>query len=146
MGLKNRPDTRSAMPRRPKTQFVSKQAIGQRLRAIRLAQGLSQEKLADLLGITQSNVSGLERGVRSLTIHQVAKLAAALGVSTDELLLGTSSNGRKQAAQQLGDQRFIRRLREIDVLSRRQKEALLLTIDTFLKASATAARDERRAS
>jgi transcriptional regulator with XRE-family HTH domain len=95
---------------------------------------MSQTKLAELLGITQSNVSGLERGVRSLTIHQVAKLATALGVSTDELLLGRSPNGSKRD-HQIHDQRFVRRLREIDILSRRQKEALLLTIDTFLKAS-----------
>lgn len=134
MGLKNQPDT-PVMPRRSKTQLVSKQAVGQRLKAIRLSQGMSQEKLAELLGITQSNVSGLERGVRSLTIHQVAKLASALGVSTDELLLGASPNGRKQD-QHVQDRRFVRRLREIDVLSRRQKDALLLTIDTFLKASA----------
>jgi transcriptional regulator with XRE-family HTH domain len=122
------------MPRRSKDQIVSKQAVGQRLRALRLSQGMSQEKLAELLGITQSNVSGLERGVRSLTIHQVAKLASALRVSTDELLLGASPNSRKQE-HQAQDQRFVRRLREIDILSRRQKDALLLTIDTFLKAS-----------
>ena len=136
MGLKNQPDTRPTMPRRPRNQLVSKPAVGQRLRAIRLAQGMSQEKLAELLGITQSNVSGLERGVRSLTIHQVAKLASALGVSTDELLLGRSPNGSKHD-HQVQDRRFVRRLREIDVLSRRQKDALLLTIDTFLKASSS---------
>lgn len=95
---------------------------------------MSQTKLAELLGITQSNVSGLERGVRSLTIHQVAKLASALGVSTDELLMGTSPNGAKRR-DQIQDRRFIRRLRQIDVLSRRQKDALLLTLDTFLKAA-----------
>ena len=95
---------------------------------------MSQTRLAELLSITQSNVSGLERGVRSLTIHQVAKLATTLGVSTDELLLGAPRNGRKEE-HQAQDRRFIRRLREIGVLSRRQKDALLLTIDTFLKAS-----------
>ena len=124
------------MPRRPRTQIVSKQAVGQRLRAIRVAQGMSQTRLAELLGITQSNVSGLGRGVRSLTIHQVAKLATVLGVSTDEVLLGKSPNGSKRD-HQIQDRRFVRRLREIDVLSRRQKDALLLTIDTFLKASAS---------
>ena len=83
-----------AMPRPAKDQIVSKVAVGQRLRALRMAQGMSQEKLAKLLGITQSNVSGLERGVRSLTIHQVAKLALALGASTDELLLGAKRMAR----------------------------------------------------
>ncbi len=96
---------------------------------------MSQTKLAEVLGITQSNVSGLERGVRSLTVHQVAKLATVLGVSTDELLLGRSPNGTKRD-HQIQDRRFVRRLREIEeALSRRQKDALLLTIDTFLKAA-----------
>jgi transcriptional regulator with XRE-family HTH domain len=122
------------VPRRPKTLIISKKEVGQRLRAIRLAQDMSQVKLAELLGITQSNVSGLERGVRSLTIHQVAKLAKALGVTTDELLLGVASNGQKSEAQ-IQDRRFLRRLKRIDAMSRRQKDALLVTIDNFLKAS-----------
>lgn len=136
MGLGKQPDTRRTMPRRAKDQIVSKQAVGQRLRALRTAQGMSQEKLAELLRITQSNVSGLERGVRSLTIHQVARLALALGTSIDELLLGKSSDGKGQGPD-LRDRRFIRRLREVDTLPRRQRDALLLTIDTFLKASSS---------
>ena len=95
MRLGKQPDTRRPMPRPTKNPVVSKQAVGQRLRAVRTAQGMSQEKLARLLGITQSNVSGLERGVRSLTIHQVAKLALTLGVSVDELLLGTGSSSKR---------------------------------------------------
>jgi transcriptional regulator with XRE-family HTH domain len=96
---------------------------------------MSQVELAQLLGITQSNVSGLERGVRSLTIHQIAKLAKALAVSTDELLLGAATNGRHKRENGIEDRRFLRRLTRIDTLSKRQKDALLLTIDNFLKAS-----------
>lgn len=122
------------MPRRAKNPLVSKADVGQRVRALRLAQGMSQTKLADLLGITQSNVSGLERGARSLTIHQVVRLANALGTTTDELLRGVSPNGKDRGTQ-VQDRRFLRRLRQVDSLSKRRKEALLLTIDSFLTAS-----------
>jgi transcriptional regulator with XRE-family HTH domain len=87
-------------------------------------------ELAKTLGIDQSNVSSIERGVRGLTVHQVLKLARALGVSTDEVLSGTAARDNGPM-----DRRFLRRLRKVDMLSKRQQDALLLTIDTFLKAS-----------
>lgn len=118
------------MPRPPKNVLFSKEDAGQRIRALRQARGITQVELAKALGIDQSNVSSIERGVRGLTVHQVLKLSRALHVSADEILSGaaTRDNG-------FMDRRFLRRVQKIDTLSKRQKDALLLTIDTFLKAS-----------
>ena len=117
------------MPRRPKSQVVSKKQVGERLRALRLERGMTQQELAKILGTTQSNVSGLERGTRSLTIHQVVKLANALRTSTDEILRGVKqdrTNGKIQ------DRRFLRRLQQIDRLPKRKRQGLLMTIDAYL--------------
>lgn len=60
--------------------------IADRLREIRDRQGLSQEKLADILGITRPAVSELERGARRLSAEELSRLAKALSISADYIL------------------------------------------------------------
>lgn len=54
--------------------------IGQRLKEERSLKGLSQQALADAVGIKQSAISQLEKGVSQKTSY-VAAIAAKLGVS-----------------------------------------------------------------
>ncbi|HVY62823.1 MAG TPA: helix-turn-helix transcriptional regulator [Planctomycetota bacterium] len=60
--------------------------LGQRLRKLRAAAGLSQDDLAHLAGLSRISVGSIERGSSSLTIDTLDKLAAALDVSLAELL------------------------------------------------------------
>jgi len=115
------------LPRPPKGVLFSKVEVGQRIRALRDERGLSQAELAELLGVHQTNISTMERGMRALTIHQVMKLSKALRVSIDEILTGgkTRPNGAL-------DRRFLRRLQKVDKLSKRDQQTLLGTIDAFL--------------
>lgn len=57
-----------------------------RLREVRVGQGLSQEKLAELATLHRTYVSLVERGERNITIDNMEKLATALGVPLRELL------------------------------------------------------------
>lgn len=52
--------------------------FGRRLREVRLAQAISQEKLAVKAGIARNFVSMIETGQRNVTIETVEKLAKAL--------------------------------------------------------------------
>ena len=52
----------------------------------RVGQGLSQEKLAELAGLHRTYVSQVERGVTSISLDNVQKLAAALGRDEESLL------------------------------------------------------------
>jgi len=122
------------LPGRPKKPVVSRKELGQRIRALRRQRDLTQGELATTLGLTQSNVSAIERGARGITIHQVVQLATILRAATDEIL------GRKPIAADkdslVRDRRFRRRLQKIDQLPKRDQQALLRTIDAFLsKAS-----------
>ena len=54
---------------------------------VRRRAGLSQEQLAFRAGVTRNYVGGLERGEKSPTLRTVDKLAEALGVSPDELVV-----------------------------------------------------------
>lgn len=61
--------------------------FGGRLRRARQADDLSQEQLADCIGVRQSFLSDLERGVQSdLQANTLLLLCQALGVSADDLL------------------------------------------------------------
>lgn len=57
----------------------------------RVSQGLSQEKLAELAGLHRTYVSQVERGVTSISLDNVEKLAVALG-RDEESLLETQTN------------------------------------------------------
>lgn len=61
-------------------------AIGQRIRKIRKALGLSQEALAEKVGISVTHMSHIETGNTKLSLPVLVDLAEVLGVRTDELL------------------------------------------------------------
>lgn len=60
--------------------------FGQRLRELRRARGVSQEALADDAGLDRTYVSSVEWGHRNISLLNIYRLAAALGVEPVELL------------------------------------------------------------
>jgi transcriptional regulator with XRE-family HTH domain len=54
--------------------------VGQRVRAFRVQKGLSQQKLADQLGITFQQVQKYENGADRIGAGRLQAIAAALGV------------------------------------------------------------------
>ena len=113
------------------TPSAAAQTFGRRLREARKRRGLSQAKLAAMVGITQTLVSDYEVGRLRLHAGLVVGFAQALRVTADELL------GLKEPKQNgfLQDRRFIRRFQEIEKLPRSEKQTLLKTIDHFLRGA-----------
>ena len=60
--------------------------IGQRIRKFRKAYNLSQEQLAEKVGISTTHMSHIETGNTKLSLSVFADIASALSVQTDELL------------------------------------------------------------
>lgn len=58
--------------------------IGENLRRLRKAKGMSQAKLAELSGVSQQLISQIENGVNERTL-ELPSLARALGCGIDEL-------------------------------------------------------------
>lgn len=60
--------------------------VRRRLRELRTERGLTLQQVAERAGIDISTLSRLEAGKRRLALDHIPALAAALGVSADELL------------------------------------------------------------
>lgn len=88
--------------------------FGNRLKTLRIKKKLTQQQLADLLGLTKSVMSAYENGLRYPAYDVLIKIARIFKVSTD-FLLGVEIK------------------REIDTsgLTDEQVEALIVLIDTI---------------
>lgn len=60
--------------------------FGENLRVERFRRGMSQEELADLLGIHRTLVGAIERGERNLTLRTIERLTAQLELDPLDLL------------------------------------------------------------
>jgi transcriptional regulator with XRE-family HTH domain len=63
-----------------------REILATNLRRIRAGQGLSQEALADLCQIDRTYISGIERGLRNISIDNLERLAVALRVEPWKLI------------------------------------------------------------
>jgi len=97
--------------------------LGQTIRAIREAQGLSQKEVAEAAGIDQSYLSMIESGQRrNPGMRIVSRLAQALQVSMDELAERAGYLPEPQPPDPLSDRamwlfRQLPRWRQEDVLA-----------------------------
>lgn len=60
--------------------------VAQRIKALRTARGLTQDAVAEALGIASKNVQRLEAGKQNLTLKTLAHIADVLNVEPHELL------------------------------------------------------------
>ena len=67
---------------------AARAAFGRRVRDLRQARGLSQEKLAELADLHRTYVSSLERGQRNVSLENIHALARGLGVRPQDLFDG----------------------------------------------------------
>lgn len=60
--------------------------LGQRIRAARMSAGLSQEQLAEMVGLTSQHISHTEVASTKISLPALVKIANALHTSVDRLL------------------------------------------------------------
>jgi len=70
--------------------------FGTSLRETRKRRGLSQERLAELTGLSTNYVGEMERGLKAPGLPVIVRLARALDVGVNDLLCGfTEANIRR---------------------------------------------------
>lgn len=117
------------MARLPKKLAFSKKDVGARLRRLREARDFSQVKLAQSLGVTQSNVSEMERGIRTVTSNLAVILSKALRVSIDEILVGSNGTSEKTPLKSV---KLLRRIQRIERLPEPRQRVVLKFIDALI--------------
>ncbi len=61
--------------------------VGMNIRIMRVKKSLSQEKLAELAGISPTTIGAVERGDKSSTVQTLAKIANVLRVDLYKLFI-----------------------------------------------------------
>jgi transcriptional regulator with XRE-family HTH domain len=108
---------------------LSNKSIGERLRAIRRERGMTQAELAEVLDTHFTSISQIERGLRGITVQQLVKLANALQVTPNELLL----NGKGSSpALSTRSSRILRRLQRLEELPQAEQKAVIKILDGLL--------------
>lgn len=84
-----------------------KTRIGSRLKEIREERSLNQSEMAELLNLSSSSYSRIERGESSVDIMQVAEIAEKLGISASDFLPSSftvnTNNDRAHAGFVIGN-------------------------------------------
>lgn len=100
--------------------------MGKRIAHIRKERNLTQDQLAELVGLTTQTVSSAERGTKALRPENIVKLCQALRVTPNDLLLGTSHEALSGASSSGLSKLSPQKPRRLDELVRLLIEALLL--------------------
>jgi transcriptional regulator with XRE-family HTH domain len=67
-------------------------AMGQRLRDARRTAKLTQEKLADAIGLSRTSITNIETGRQPLHCHVLVHIAEVLGVNPADLIPATKAS------------------------------------------------------
>ena len=96
--------------------------IGERLLELRKQKGLSQEEVADQVGVTRQTVSKWEVGESKPDFDKIIPLCDLFSITTEELLRGEKRKEEQQVSkEEVYDRRKIKR-----------KTAMILSISIFL--------------
>ncbi|MDD2458317.1 MAG: helix-turn-helix transcriptional regulator [Eubacteriales bacterium] len=60
--------------------------LADNLKRVRAERGYSQEKLAEIVDLHRTYISGIERGTRNVSLRNIEKIAQALDLPVVELL------------------------------------------------------------
>lgn len=120
------------MGRKPKKQLIAisfnPQQVGEQIARLRKAQGLTQLQLANEIGISRSSIADYESGKNRIYDEMLVRLASALNVTTDEILL-LKHEDLKNTQPSL---RFMKRILKINALPDVDKKFILKAIDTLV--------------
>lgn len=77
--------------------------FGEQVKRCRLAKGLTQQALADKLGMTPKSISFIERGENFPAPENLFRLAKFLDMSLDEVVFGSAKFGGEFALAELNE-------------------------------------------
>lgn len=108
---------------------IKRTPLGERIASLREAAGLSQQQLADKIGVNQQMIAYWERRSVTLRPDQLSSLADTLNTSVDSLLGKTAPKARGSGP--VGKARQI--FEAVSRLPRKQQEKVFDVLQPFIK-------------
>ena len=108
--------------------------FGERLLEYRNREGLSQEKLAEKVGVTRQTVSKWETNQSVPDFDKIIPLCEALGISTEELIKGEKEEKNTELEKIKQEKE---RVKKEYMQKRNKKKAIVLSVSIFLYCIAT---------
>ena len=108
--------------------------FGERLLEYRNCKGLSQEKLAEKVGVTRQTVSKWETNQSVPDFDKIIPLCETLGISTEELIKGEKEE-KNEELEEIKQENA--RVEKEYIQRRNKKKAIVLSISIFLYCIAT---------
>jgi transcriptional regulator with XRE-family HTH domain len=108
------------------------EAFVERLKEFRKARGLSQVRLAELIGVSPRVYNRWERGIATPRLDTVVQIADILDVSLDEL---AGRQPPQHVEFRVHNPKLHSLYREIDKLSVEDQHALAVLLDSLVKRS-----------
>ena len=78
-------------------------ALGERIRKLRKAAGITQAQLGETAQVEPSNISHIERGATKVSLPTLLRIANALHASLDELIYDSLDNNRHISVNALNE-------------------------------------------
>lgn len=116
----------------PRAKRQPKETVGDRIRQLRKARGLTQTELGEAVGVTQRVVTYYENEGGTLAPELLLKFAQALGVSPNDILGRPRGAGSLDSA--LPDNlRLWRKLKQVETLPPPERRQIIQLIDALVE-------------
>jgi transcriptional regulator with XRE-family HTH domain len=106
-----------------------KMLFAKRLKEARLDKGLTQNRLAEISGVHEKAILRYEKGSIMATADNIARLASALEISTDYLLL---PHARREGVPNIHDPELFERYFILETLEERERTGLITILDSLI--------------
>lgn len=104
---------------------MDQKSIGRLIQKYREEARLSQEQLAEAVGLSAIFISFIERGVKKPSLDKFVEIVNALDITADPLLVGVLKNGYKIRASKLTD--------ILDTLPPEERNRVLSVVEAMVK-------------
>lgn len=116
----------------PRLHSLAMAVFGEILKRLRQEKSLSQQELANLIGVHVRQVSKYEMGTSMPTLDRIRRMAEVLEVSADELVFG-SNKRRRTTAESIKNPVLAERLRTLEgMASRDELRSVIEVLDAFI--------------
>lgn len=99
-------------------------SIGRRIQQYRKKKGLTQEQLAEKVGLSTNYISAVERGVNQLNLDKLIDVINILECSANEIFVDVLNNGYEIKSSLLSEQ--------ISKLSKDEQERIFAVVQTLV--------------